>query len=152
MVTNDEAAEAIRQRMSELRANVATDVREVRRSAEKLAHPMFLIRRFPWASVALAAGIGYALVPKRKTVVMPDREMLAELIRKEQIKVDTSKATKDSQGLFRSLAVMGLTWGVRTGLNYMGQRVAAAAVNPTSKRETPKEAPATQPESWNAPR
>lgn len=156
IVTNDESAEAIQKRMSELRCNVASDMRDVRRSAQKMASPMFYIRRYPWASAAVAGLVGYALVPKKKKVVTPDPEMLAEMIRKEQIKVDTSKAN-ESQSLLRSLAVMGLTWGLRTGLTYMGQRLAAAAMNAPANRETPEtaatpEATTPQPEAWNAPR
>lgn len=142
--------------MSELRRNVATEMREVRRGAQKMASPMYYIRRYPWASAAVAALVGYALVPRKKKVVTPDPEMLAELIRKEQIKVHTTKAN-ESQSLLRSLAVMGLTWGLRTGLNYMGQRLAAAARNAPANCETPEtaaapEATTPQPEAWNTPR
>ena len=152
VVTNDESAEVIRLRMSELRRDLTSDMREVRRSAEQITSPMFYIRRFPWARVAVAALVGYALVPKRKKIITPDPEMLAELVRKQQVKVDTSKASKESQSVLRSLLVMGLTWGVRTGLNYFGQQLAAAAMSPKPKHEASEAAAAPQPEAWNTPR
>ena len=80
-MSSDESAEAIRRRMAELRRELTIDVRDVSRSAHEMASPMYYIRHFPWASAAVAAGIGYLLVPKKKHVVKPDPEMLAELLR-----------------------------------------------------------------------
>jgi len=122
--------------MAELRRDLTTDVREVSRTTREMASaaremvsPLYLIRRFPWASAALAAAVGYMLVPKKKQVVTPDPEMLAELVRKQQVKLDTSKASGDSAGLLRSLAVMGITWAARTGMNYAVQQLTTAAAN-----------------------
>jgi hypothetical protein len=128
-VASDESAEAIRRRMAELRRELTIDVHDVSRSARELASPMYYIRNFPWASAAVAAGIGYILVPKKKHVIQPDPEMLAELVRKQQVKVDTSKVAEEKQTMLKSLVMMGLTWGLRTGLNYMAQRVTTAAVD-----------------------
>jgi hypothetical protein len=126
-VTPDDSAEAIRRRMAELRRELASDVRDVRQSARDMANPLYYIRRFPWASAAIAAGIGYLLVPKKKEFIKPDPEMLVELLKKHQINFDPAKAASDSHGMLKSLAVMGLTWAARTGLAYIGQQLAAAA-------------------------
>jgi hypothetical protein len=132
-VASDESAEAIRRRMAELRRELTIDVRDVGESARELASPMYYIRHFPWASAAVAAGIGYLLVPKKKhvvqNVVQPDPEALAELVRKQQVKIDANKVTEDKQSMIKGLVVMGITWGLRTGLNYMAQRIATAAVH-----------------------
>jgi hypothetical protein len=132
-VASDESAEAIRRRMAELRRELTIDVRDVGESARELASPMYYIRHFPWASAAVAAGIGFLLVPKKKhvvqNVVKPDPEMLAELVRKEQVKIDANKVTEDRQSMLKGLVVMGLTWGLRTGLNYMAQRITTAAAH-----------------------
>ena len=87
---------------------------------------MYYIRHFPWASTAVAAGIGYLLVLK-KHVVKPDPEMLAELLHIQQVKVDTSKV-EDKQSMIRGLVVMGLTWGLKNGINYAIQQLTTAAV------------------------
>jgi hypothetical protein len=132
----EDSAEAIRARMAELRRELTYDVndvsrsvREVGRSAREMVSPGYVIRNYPWLSAAAAVAVGYLLVPKKKQVVQPDPEMLAELVRKEQIKVDTSKASNEKRGLLQTLAIMGITWAARTGMNYAVQRATAAAMN-----------------------
>jgi hypothetical protein len=164
-VNSDESAEVIRQRMAQLRRDLTCDVQDVSRSvggikrtAREMANPLYFIRRFPWASAGIAVAIGYLLVPKKKQVVTPDPEMLAELVRKEQVKVETSKAGTDTQGMLKGLVVMGLTWALRTGLTYAGQRLAAAAMQkppqdgPPHHGEDHPPAPSPLEEPWNTTR
>jgi len=135
MSTEDEA-ETIRRRMAELRRELTFDVRDVGRSARAMANPAFYVRKFPWATTAVAALVGYMLVPKKKEVVHPDPELLAELVRKNQVKLDTSAAVKDTQGMLKSLAVMGVTWAAKAGFNYMVQQLTTAQ----AKERPPEEA------------
>lgn len=144
--------------MAELRRELTVDVREVGRSAREMknraremTNPLYYIRHFPWASAAAAAMIGYMLVPKKKQVITPDPEMLAELVKKQQVRLETSKAGPESHGMLKSLVVMGLTWGLRTGLNYAGQRLAAAAMNKPHEEPHPP-APSPLEEPWNTTR
>jgi methionyl-tRNA formyltransferase len=138
-VDPDESADSIRKRMAELRRDLLIDVQEVSRSAKAMASPGYFVRRFPWATIAIAAGVGYLLIPKKKQVVQPDMEALAELVRKKQVRVDTSKAAKESRGMFQTLAVMGITWAARTGMNYMVQQLTTASANKANEpnRATP---------------
>jgi hypothetical protein len=77
--------------MAELRRELTCDVRDVGRGAREMANPLYYVRHFPWASAAMAAAIGYMLVPKKKLVINPDPEMLAELVRTQQIKLNTPR-------------------------------------------------------------
>jgi hypothetical protein len=138
-------ADAICLRMAELRRELMCDVRDVGRSARAMTNVSFYVRQFPWATLAVAAAAGYMLVPKRKEVVYPDPKTLAELVRKEQVRVDTSKAAKESRGLFQSLLVMGLTWAARTGLNYVGHQITAGAANKARDPHPPAPSPIEQP-------
>ncbi len=163
MVNPDESAEEIRKRMAELRRELTCDVddvsrsvREVGRSAREMASPLYLIRNYPWVSAAVAGAVGYLLVPKKRQqqVVKPDPELLAELVRKEHIKLDTSKASGETDGMLKSLAVMGITWAAKAGMNYMVQRLTTGAMNMNSKetadREPSEAAPIDEP--WNTTR
>jgi hypothetical protein len=163
VVNSDESAEEIRKRMAELRRELTCDVddvsrsvREVGRSAREMASPLYLIRNYPWVSAAVAGAIGYLLVPKRKNqqIVKPDPDMLAELVRKQQIKVDTSKASGETDGMLKSLAVMGITWAAKAGMNYMVQRLTTAATKTnhpeTADRESPEAASIDEP--WKSTR
>jgi hypothetical protein len=85
MVDADESVEDICKRMAELRRELVYDMQDVSRSAKAMASPSFYIRKFPWATLAVAAGLGYILIPKKKHVVKPDMEALAELVRKNQV-------------------------------------------------------------------
>src|SRR6476619_1844145 len=116
MVDSDDEVEKIRKRMSELRRELVYDVQDVSRSAKAMASPSFYIRKFPWATLAIAAGVGYMLIPKKKQVIKPDMEALAELVRKNQVNINASKAAEESQGMVKTLAVMGLTWAAKAGM------------------------------------
>jgi hypothetical protein len=157
-VSSDDSAEEIRRRMTELRRDLTSDVRDVRRSAREMASnarqmasPLYIIRRYPWASAAAAAAVGFMLVPKKKQVITPDPEMLAELVRKQQVKLDTSHASGETQGMLKSLAVMGITWATKAGMNYAIQQLTTAAMNKAqASSESPTESTTTPvDESWN---
>jgi len=149
-MATDDPAEAIRRRMAELRRELTYDVRDVGRSARAMADLSFYVRKFPWATTAVAAGVGYMLVPKRKEVIQPDPVMLAELVRKNQVRVDASRAAKDRQGMLQSLVVMGMTWAARAGMNYLVQRLTTA---PADTKSEPAQAPASPVEQpWKTKR
>jgi hypothetical protein len=145
-VTPENDADAVRKRMAELRRELTCDVRDVRTSARAMANPSFYIRKFPWATIAIAAAVGYLLVPKKKQVVQPDTEALAEMIRKHQVKLDTSQVSAESKGMLKSLAVMGLTWAARTGMNYVIQQMTTASKTPPQEEPAPV-SPVEEP--WN---
>jgi ElaB/YqjD/DUF883 family membrane-anchored ribosome-binding protein len=65
-MATDDSAEAIRRRMAELRRELAFDVRDVSRSARAMTNPAYYVRKFPWATTAAAAIVGYLLIPKKK--------------------------------------------------------------------------------------
>ena len=72
----DDQAEAISRRMAELRCALTGNVQAVSHSAHVMTDWTFYVRRFPWATVALAAVAGYLLVPKKKNIISPDQEAL----------------------------------------------------------------------------
>lgn len=149
-MTPEEQAESIRRRMGELRRELTCDVRDVGRSARAMTSPSFYIRKFPWATLAVAAAVGYILVPKKKQVVYPDPDTLAEMVRNKQVRLDTSQAANDSRGMLKSLAVMGLTWAARAGMSYITERLTAAAMNKKQEPQPPEPSPVEEP--WNTKR
>lgn len=155
----DESADAIRRRMAELRSELTCDLRDVKRStremaeqARELASPMHYIRRYPWASAAAAIAVGYLLVPKKREVIKPDPEMLAELIRKHKVDLGTGKVSEDKKTMLQSLAMMGVTWAVKAGMNYATQHLATMAMNraaPPAQEEQHQATTAPIEEPWN---
>jgi len=123
--------------MAELRRELVYDMQDVSRSAKAMASPAFYIRKFPWATMAVAAGVGYMLIPKKKQVLKPDMEALAELVRKNQVNINTSKAAEDSRGMVKTLLVMGLSWAAKTGMNYLVQQMTSPAAKTRSSKAAP---------------
>jgi hypothetical protein len=132
----DESADEICKRMASLRRELTHDVEDVTRSAKAMASPSFYVRKFPWATLAIAAGVGYLLIPKKKQVIKPDMEALAELVRKNQVKINTAKA-EESQGMVKTLAVMGLSWAAKTGMNYIMQQMTTGASRAAETKSAP---------------
>jgi hypothetical protein len=127
----DDSAEDIRRRMEQLRRELSCDAREVSRSARVMTDWRFYVRRFPCATVALTAAGGYLLIPKKKEVqvISPDPNALAEMFKKEQLRVETPARSKETQGLAKTLLLMGITWAAKTGMNYVGERFRTAAIH-----------------------
>jgi hypothetical protein len=69
------------------------------------------------------------LVPKRKPIVKPDAETIAELVKQKKIRVESVTPDPNKPGMMKSLLMMGLTWAVRQGIQYATQQMAAAAQN-----------------------
>src|SRR3954451_22641673 len=136
-VDADEPVEKICKRMAELRRELVYDMQDVSRSAKAMASPAFYIRKFPWATMAVAAGVGYMLIPKKKQVLQPDMEALAEMVRKNQVNINTSKAAEDSRGMVKTLVVMGLSWAAKTGMNYLVQQMTPPAAKTRSSKAAP---------------
>ncbi len=71
MATATDDIDDIRRRMAKIRRELHEDVRDVVESAEAVTDWKHYIRDYPWASVGLAAAVGFFLVPKRRKSVKP---------------------------------------------------------------------------------
>jgi hypothetical protein len=126
----DDSSEKIRRRMAELRRELECDVREVGRGARVYSDWKFYVRKFPWAVAGAALVAGYMLVPKRrKPIIKPDAETIAELVKQKKIRVESVTPDPNKPGVMKSLLVMGLTWALRQGVQYATEQIAAAAQN-----------------------
>jgi hypothetical protein len=128
-MTTDDSAEKIRRRMAELRRELECDVREVSRGARVYSDWKFYVRKFPWAVAGAALVAGYMLIPKRKPIIKPDAETIAELVKQKKIRVESVTPDPNKPGMMKSLLMMGLTWAVRQGVQYATHQMAAAAQN-----------------------
>ena len=60
------------------------DAEQVAQSARAMTDWTFYVRKFPWATAALAAAAGFLLVPKKQQVVTPTPEQLAALAKSRE--------------------------------------------------------------------
>src|SRR5262245_4530468 len=129
---SEESVVRIRSRMAELRRELTSDVEDVGRSARAMTDVGLYVRRFPWASVAVAIAVGYMLVPRRKEVIYAEAATLADAIKKSQVRVETSATGQGSKDVIKGLAATAVMSAARMGMNYFWQRLAAARdVRPT---------------------
>jgi hypothetical protein len=133
----DDQVEAISRRMAELRCALTGNVHAVSRSARVMTDWTFYVRRFPWATMAIAVIAGYLLVPKKKNIISPDQEALAQMVRKHQLRLDVDhKAEKP--GLAHSLLALAASWAAKAGVGYVGELMRTAAVNRAHESARPE--------------
>jgi hypothetical protein len=124
---SDDAVERIRARMAELRSELSCDVQDVGRSARAMTDVGLYVRRFPWATAALALAVGYLLVPRKKQVVHPGPADLAKLVEQKKIRVETGAVESSSKNMIGGLVAMGLMTAAKAAMNLLAQRVTSAA-------------------------
>lgn len=149
-MSSDDSVDQIRRRMAELRRDLSLDVREVGRSARAMADWTFYVRRFPWATAALAAAVGYMLIPKKKEVISPDPDALAKLVKDRQLWVETAAHQKENKGMLKSLLMMGVTYAAKVAANHIVQNMTAKAAQPQAEEHTPP-SPSPLEEPWSNP-
>lgn len=143
---NDDSAEKVCRRMAELRRELECDVREVTRGAQVITDWKFYVRKFPWAVAGAALVAGYILIPKRRAIIKPDADTIAELVKQKKIRVESVTPDPNKPGVVKSLVMMGLTWAVRNGIQYATQQMAAAAQNRASAAHQARHAEHSNPD------
>ena|SRR5688572_24555696 len=123
----DDEAQAIAQRMAELRRNLITDVREVSQGARVMTDWKFYVGRFPWAALGLAALAGFMAVPKKRAVISPDQEALAELVRKKHLRLNVDHK-QEKPGLVSAIVATAASVVAKAAMGYFGERMRTAAV------------------------
>jgi hypothetical protein len=71
-VSNPNDIDDIRRRMAQIRNDLHQDVQEVVAGAEAVADWRRYLRMYPWATVGVAAAVGYLIVPKRRRSIPRD--------------------------------------------------------------------------------
>jgi hypothetical protein len=137
----EDEADAIRRRMSELRRDLTGSVLAVSRDARAMTDWTLYVRRFPWATVAIAAAAGFALIPRKKAVISPDQEALAEMVRKKQLRLNVDHKAEKKQGMLGSIVAAAAAWAAKAGMTYIGERMRTAAIH--KAHEERAEGPAT---------
>jgi hypothetical protein len=126
MAEVDDEVETIARRMAELRRELTTEVREVSRGARVMTDWRFYVRRYPLAIAGLAAAVGFLVVPKKKAVISPDQEALAELVRKKQLRLDVDHK-QEKPGVVRTLVMLAATAAAKIAMGYVSERMRTVA-------------------------
>jgi hypothetical protein len=115
------SADAIQGQMAKIRSDLHADVRGIVENARVITDWKYYVRRYPWASVAGAAALGYLVVPRRLELLRPDPATLAELAKTNRLVVNPQPDPKPRGGAMTSLFTFLANTLVRTAVGYMGQ-------------------------------
>jgi len=115
------AADRLRQEMRTIRRELGDEVEELVGHAEQLMDWRYYLRRYPWASLGVAALVGYFVVPGRTVTLPTDEHTLGQLAERLSLQKPAAPAKKSS--LLGSLVSMGAGWAARAALAYATQQV-----------------------------
>lgn len=132
-MNDDPRISEIRSRMAALRRSLDGDVKQVADSARAMADWRYYPRRFPWASVAVAAAVGYFVIPKRKQIVSPDAET-TNVAERDGLVVKRKAKPHTTPRMVNSLIAMAAAGAMRVGTNYLWHALMASS---TSNAESP---------------
>lgn len=118
-----QTADDIRRQMQFARQRVRAEVDEVVDDARQFADWRYYPGRFPWATLAAAACLGFAAVPRRLEIMSPDVKTLQEFARRHQLVVDPKPTAARQPGIVDGLLTMAGNLLLRAAIAYGGQQV-----------------------------
>jgi hypothetical protein len=118
-----QTADEIRRQMQFARQRVRDEVDEVVDGAKQFADWRFYPARFPWATMGMAALLGYAAIPRRLEIVSPDANTLEELARRHKLVVDPKPSGARKRSVLDALVTMTGKVLIRAGMAYASQHV-----------------------------
>ena len=134
-------ADRLRQEMRTIRRELGQDVEDLVEHAEQLMDWRYYVRRYPWASLGVAALVGYFVVPQRVVTLPTDERTLAKLADRLPIHPQTSEPKKQRTSLIGSLISMGTGLALRAATAWftaqvgkiMAKQAAHEAANQTAE-------------------
>ena len=113
----------VRRRMRRIRRQLPTDVDRIVDGARQLVDWKHYVQQYPWASAALAAAIGYLVVPRRPQVISPDAAVIEKLAKRQRLMIEPASAAKIKPGLLDSMLGVAGNMLFRAGVAYAGQQL-----------------------------
>ena len=118
-------ADDICQRMESVRRTAGEEVETIVQSAKTLSDWRYYVKNHPFLLAGAAAGLGFFLVPKKKSTQPPvpeDAKELIELLKKHHVNGVTVEGPPS--GLLKTIAGIATPLLIRTALNFAQSRLA----------------------------
>jgi hypothetical protein len=122
---HSDQAEQLRRQMAQVRRDLVDEADQIAESARTITDWRYYVASYPWASMAVAAAVGYIAVPRRLEIVQPDPDTLAKLARQERLVVKPKAEAEPKKGLAGTLFTFLSSMVIRGALAAIGQQVAA---------------------------
>lgn len=134
-MSDDQQANEVRRRMSELRADLDYNVHQVSENARALADWKYYPRRFPWATMALTAAAGYLVVPKRALAQSANGEVPGSEARQKRFSAARKEKANFTEGLASYLVSILAAGIMRAGTAYLKESLSGKIShgNPTNQ-------------------
>lgn len=129
-------ADSIRREMDAIRTNLHVDMDRLVVNARHLTNWKHYVRSFPWASVGVAAALGYIAVPRKLEIRSPDREALEQLAKDNRLVVQHAPKGEERRGVLMSAANLLGNMLLRAGIAYAGQQAGRIFGEHASKDES----------------
>ncbi len=121
---NGEQAEDIANAMQRVRSDLSRDVEEITHQVHEATQWKTYVRRYPFACLAVAAALGYSLVPRQKEPkVVTSPEMVEKLVKSGRLRIEATEGASQKPSLAQQ-AMLGLgTVAARAMMAYFGKRL-----------------------------
>lgn len=121
-MTPHPSTDALQARMEAVRRGLALDVDTAVAGAREVVDWKSQLRKHPLPAAAVAAAVGYMLVPQKRVIVRPDDRQMARLAKQQKVVVTDKEFTKTQKGL--TATVMTLLGGLvaRAATAYVSQQ------------------------------
>jgi len=125
-------ADAVRERMQQLRCEIDGDMEDVSASARTMVDWKHYVKTYPWVCLGAAVALGFLIVPKRSKAIRPDLAIPTELTKTGHLVV--KPAPTAARGLVDALVATVVGIAVREATAYLGQS-AGKVLGITGNRE-----------------
>lgn len=102
----DSSVDDIRARMARIRSRAHHKASRLGEETRQFLDWKNYVRLFPWGTVAIALGLGYWLVPKRKAVTASDAKALAGLAKSGRLNVGSPPTPPQKKTIIGGLAAL----------------------------------------------
>lgn len=132
------SADRLRQEMRTIRRELGQEVEDLVEHAEQLMEWRYYVRRFPWASVSVAALVGYFVVPQRIVTLPTDEHTLSRLT--DRLPLHGKPSEPKKQSMFGWLLSLGTGMALRAASAYLSQQVSKVMAQQQQQPHAPQHA------------
>jgi len=118
MSSESPSAEEILLRMRGIRRNIRADVKKVVANTTEMLDWKSYVKSFPWTSLAIAATVGYLLVPRRMQVIAYDKTTLENYLKEHELTVAPAPPPSPQKSLMNEALRFAGTVAFRVGMAY----------------------------------
>lgn len=112
----------LRQQMEQIRCELAGSVSHLSDDAKTLTDYRYYVRQHPWMTLGVAAVAGFLLIPRKTKQVVPDAALLQDLLKKNELVVQTKSEVNQKRGLIATGASLLAAAAMKAAMNYAQQK------------------------------